>query len=70
MIYRRLAEEVEAAIESVVTWLYIASVKLLAPSGSGMIDARESFPEQNQGSGIAEAIRVRLLAHAFALPLR
>jgi len=26
-----------------VTWLYIASVKLIAPSGSGMIDARESF---------------------------
>jgi hypothetical protein len=59
-IYRRLAKEVEAAIESAATWLYIASVKLIAPSGSGIIDARESFPKQNQGSGIAETIRVRL----------
>ena len=30
------------------------------PSGGGMIDALESVLKQNQGSGIAEAIRVRL----------
>jgi hypothetical protein len=48
-----------------VTWLYIASVKLTAPSCSGVIDARENFPKQNQGSGIAEAIRVRLLRRSI-----
>jgi hypothetical protein len=59
-IYERLAKGVKAAIESVVTWLYIAGVELIAPSGSGMIDAYESVPKQNQPSSIAEAIRVRL----------
>src|SRR5580698_7050217 len=33
----------------------------VTPPGIDMIDARERFPKQNQGPGIAEAIRVRLL---------
>ena len=62
MVYRRLDEAVEAIIESAVSWLYIASVSDVTPSGSRMIDARGSFLKLNQGSGIAEAIRVRLSA--------
>jgi hypothetical protein len=64
VIRQRLANEVEAPIESAVTWLYIASARLIAPSGSGPIDAYESVPGQNQSSGIAEAIRVRLSEQA------
>ena len=32
----------------------------IVPSGSCMIDVCESFPKQNQSSGIAESIRVKL----------
>jgi hypothetical protein len=60
-ICRRLAREVAAAIKSAVTRLDIASVELIARSGSGTIDAHESFPKQNQSSGITEAIQGRFL---------
>lgn len=49
-----------------MTRLYIASVKLITPSGSGMIDARDSFSTQNQRSGIAAAIRDSLSGCVFA----
>jgi hypothetical protein len=56
-----LAKEVEAAIRERCDVTPHATGELMVPSGSGMIDACESFPKQNQSSGIAEAIRVTLL---------
>src|SRR5271168_4438463 len=45
-IHRRGADEVEAAIESVVSWRYCRRRAHVAPPGNGMIGARHLFSSE------------------------